>query len=202
MGREIASRQSPYRFWCQQQIDNLKKDSTTFFIQKRKQIRGIQPADALVAFKQYMHRLLMRKSSRQSKRLRFSNELRILFVKRNEFTEEFASLSEELVWLHWEGQCRSSFAIARAYFKGLQKIGMASKLNKTSSASEKDRRIPKLCRFGFPKQVCNVGLPQSREIQGWEHAKSLKIVTTETHWRVPIYKGEGISRVHTDKVEV
>ncbi|XP_059073613.1 protein SUPPRESSOR OF npr1-1, CONSTITUTIVE 1-like [Cryptomeria japonica] len=91
MGREIASRQSPYRFWCQQQIDNLKKDST-----KRKQIRGIQPADALVAFKQYMHRLLMRKSSRQSKRLRFSNELRILFVKRNEFTEEFASLSEEL----------------------------------------------------------------------------------------------------------
>ncbi|GLJ11110.1 hypothetical protein SUGI_0143240 [Cryptomeria japonica] len=97
MGREIASSHSPYRLWCPQQIDDMKKDS-----KKRKQIRGIQPADAFVAFKEYTHRL-MGNSSRRSKRLRFSNELQILSVKGNEFTEQFASLTEDLVWLHWEG---------------------------------------------------------------------------------------------------
>ncbi|XP_057861720.1 disease resistance protein RPV1 [Cryptomeria japonica] len=99
MGREIASRQLPYRLWCPQQIDNLKKHSKI-----RKAIRGIQPANVFVAFKEYTH-WLMGNSSRQSKRHRFSNVLQILFVEGNEFTEEFASLSKDLVWLRWEGFC-------------------------------------------------------------------------------------------------
>ncbi|XP_057863159.2 disease resistance protein Roq1 [Cryptomeria japonica] len=95
MGREIASKHSPYRLWCPQQIDNMKRST------KRKPIREIQPADSFVAFKEYMHQL-MGDSIRRSKRLRFSNRLQILSVKGNEFTEEFASLSEDLVWLCWE----------------------------------------------------------------------------------------------------
>ncbi|GLJ10179.1 hypothetical protein SUGI_0123500 [Cryptomeria japonica] len=90
MGREIASGQSPYRLWCPQQIHDLKKHYT-----KLEPIRGIKPADAFVAFKEYTDQLA-ENSSRRSKCL----GLKILFVKGNEFTEEFAS--EELVWLRWE----------------------------------------------------------------------------------------------------
>lgn len=64
-------------------------------------IRGIQCADAFCAFKEYRHRL-MGNSNRQSKLPRLSIELQILFVRGNELTEEFASLSEDLVWLRWE----------------------------------------------------------------------------------------------------
>ncbi|GLJ45356.1 hypothetical protein SUGI_0954690 [Cryptomeria japonica] len=95
MGREIASRHAPYRLWCPQQIDNLKHST------KREPIRGIQPADSFVAFKKYTQQL-MRNSIRQSKRLRFSNGLQILSVRESEFTEEFATLSEDLVMLFWK----------------------------------------------------------------------------------------------------
>lgn len=75
---------------------------TDFFVQKIKLIRGIKPADAFVAFKEYTQQVAG-SSSRVSKHPRFSNALEILSVNGNEFTEEFASLSEELVWLRWEG---------------------------------------------------------------------------------------------------
>ncbi|GLJ10178.1 hypothetical protein SUGI_0123490 [Cryptomeria japonica] len=97
MGREIATIHSPCRLWSPQQINNMKKSST-----KIKLIRGIKPADAFVAFKEYTQQVAG-SSSRVSKHPRFSNALEILSVNGNEFTEEFASLSEELVWLRWEG---------------------------------------------------------------------------------------------------
>ncbi|XP_057814294.2 disease resistance protein TAO1 isoform X2 [Cryptomeria japonica] len=97
IGREIASRHSPYRVWFTEQIVNMKKHSM-----KIKLLRGIQPADSFVAFKEYRLQF-MGISRRSSKRLRFSNGLQILSVKGNEFTEEFAPLSEDLVWLRWEG---------------------------------------------------------------------------------------------------
>ncbi|XP_059065247.1 disease resistance protein Roq1-like isoform X2 [Cryptomeria japonica] len=96
MGREIASRHSPCRVWFPLQIANIKKHP-----KKRMLIRGIRPANAFVAFKEYTYQLIQN-SSRLSERLRFSNGLQILSVKGNEFTEEFASLSEDLVWLRWE----------------------------------------------------------------------------------------------------
>ncbi|GLJ45358.1 hypothetical protein SUGI_0954730 [Cryptomeria japonica] len=95
MGREIASRHSPYRLWCPQQIDKLKQST------KREPIRGIQPADSFVAFKKYTQQL-MGNSIRRSKRLRFSDGLQILSVRGSEFTEEFATLSEDLVMLVWK----------------------------------------------------------------------------------------------------
>ena len=51
----------------------------------------------------------MRTSKRQSKIPRLSVKLQILFVKGNEFTEEFASISEDLVWLRWENFPHRSF---------------------------------------------------------------------------------------------
>lgn len=54
-----------------------------------------------MAFKEYTEQLTG-KAIRRSKRLRFSYGLQILSVKANEFTEEFASLSQDLVWLRWE----------------------------------------------------------------------------------------------------
>ncbi|GLJ45355.1 hypothetical protein SUGI_0954640 [Cryptomeria japonica] len=95
MGREIASRHSPYRLWCPQHIDNLKHST------EREPIRGIQPADSFLAFKKYTQQL-MGNSIRRSKRLRFSNGLQILSVRGSEFTEEFATLSEDLVMLVWK----------------------------------------------------------------------------------------------------
>ncbi|XP_057835033.2 disease resistance protein Roq1 [Cryptomeria japonica] len=93
MGREIASTHSSYRIWFPEQI---KQHSL-----ERMLIRGIQSADAFCAFKEYKYPL-MRTSKRQSKLPRLSVKLQILFVRGNEFTEEFASLSEDLVWLRWE----------------------------------------------------------------------------------------------------
>ncbi|GLJ10177.1 hypothetical protein SUGI_0123460 [Cryptomeria japonica] len=96
LGREIANRQWPHRLWSPCQIDNMKHSTD------RNPIRGMQPAESFVAFKRYTHQSIGF-SSRRSKRLRFSNKLQILFVRGNEFTEEFASLSQDLVWLRWEG---------------------------------------------------------------------------------------------------
>ncbi|XP_059065030.1 disease resistance protein RPV1 isoform X1 [Cryptomeria japonica] len=84
------------RFWSPLQIANIKNHP-----KKRMLIRGIRPANAFVAFKEYTYQLIQN-SIRLSERLKFSNGLQILSVKGNEFTEEFASLSEDLVWLRWE----------------------------------------------------------------------------------------------------
>ena len=54
-----------------------------------------------MAFKEYTHQL-KGIAIRRSKRLRFTYGLQILSVKGNQFTEEFASLSQDLVWLRWE----------------------------------------------------------------------------------------------------
>ncbi|GLJ33992.1 hypothetical protein SUGI_0683690 [Cryptomeria japonica] len=89
MGREIASRHSSNRLW-QPQIDDIKKH-----FKKEMPIRGIQPPATFVAYKEYTQ--LMGISSR------LSNGLEILHVEGNDFTENFASLSEHLVWLRWEG---------------------------------------------------------------------------------------------------
>ncbi|XP_059064075.1 disease resistance protein Roq1-like [Cryptomeria japonica] len=88
MGREIASRHSSNRLW-QPQIDDKKH------FKKEMPIRGIQPPATFVAYKEYTQ--LMGISSR------LSNGLEILHVEGNDFTENFASLSEHLVWLRWEG---------------------------------------------------------------------------------------------------
>ncbi|XP_059064250.1 protein VARIATION IN COMPOUND TRIGGERED ROOT growth response-like [Cryptomeria japonica] len=96
MGREIASKQSPYRLSWPQKIDNIKEH-----FKKGLPLRGIQYADALVAFKECTHQF-MGISSRRSKRLRRSTGLQILYVEGNEFREEFSSLSEDLVWLRWD----------------------------------------------------------------------------------------------------
>ncbi|GLJ10176.1 hypothetical protein SUGI_0123440 [Cryptomeria japonica] len=95
MGREIASTHSPCRLWCSQKIDDMKKHSTEI-----KPIRGIQPADAFVVFKEYTYQLMGNPIGR-GERLKLPNGLQILSVAGNEFTEEFASLSEDLVWLRW-----------------------------------------------------------------------------------------------------
>ncbi|GLJ34002.1 hypothetical protein SUGI_0683850 [Cryptomeria japonica] len=89
MGREIASRHSSNRLW-QPQINDIKKH-----FKKEMPIRGIQPPATFVAYKEYTQ--LMGISSR------LSNGLEILHVEGNDFTENFASLSEHLVWLRWEG---------------------------------------------------------------------------------------------------
>ncbi|XP_059065143.1 disease resistance protein RPV1 [Cryptomeria japonica] len=88
MGRKIASRHPSNRLW-QPQIDDKKH------FQKEMPIRGIQPPATFVAYKEYTQ--LMGISSR------LSNGLEILHVEGNDFTENFASLSEHLVWLRWEG---------------------------------------------------------------------------------------------------
>ncbi|GLJ34003.1 hypothetical protein SUGI_0683870 [Cryptomeria japonica] len=89
MGREIASRHSSNRLW-QPRIDDIKKH-----FKREMPIRGIRPPATFVAFKEYTQ--LMGISSR------LSNGLEILHVNGNELTENFASLSEHLVWLRWKG---------------------------------------------------------------------------------------------------
>lgn len=54
-------------------------------------IPGIRPPATFVAFKQCRHQLM-----------RITNGLQILHVETNEFTEEFESLSEDVVWLRWD----------------------------------------------------------------------------------------------------
>ncbi|KAH9296778.1 hypothetical protein KI387_028460 [Taxus chinensis] len=102
MGREIASTHSPYQLRFLEQstehiLNIIQKNS-----QERMLIREItNPECGSVPVKKHILKLIGN-SRRKSKRLNSSLGLQILHMDGNEFTEELAPISEDLVWLCWQ----------------------------------------------------------------------------------------------------